>query len=70
MEAYWDMCSSVADYYLGLREQEELRSCARLTASWRLAAGPSEMSMRDRHVAAGGPARRSAIGEFDGPRQR
>ncbi|MCC7475476.1 MAG: hypothetical protein IT425_08780 [Pirellulales bacterium] len=24
IEAYWDMCSSVADYYLGLREQEEL----------------------------------------------
>jgi hypothetical protein len=25
VDAYWDMCSSVADYYLGLREQEELR---------------------------------------------
>jgi hypothetical protein len=25
VEAYWDLCSSVADYYLGLREQEELR---------------------------------------------
>jgi hypothetical protein len=25
IEAYWDLCSSVADYYLGLREQEELR---------------------------------------------
>lgn len=24
VEAYWDLCSSVADYYLGLREQEEL----------------------------------------------
>src|SRR5204863_451025 len=25
VEAYWDLCSSVADYYLSLREQEELR---------------------------------------------
>lgn len=25
VEAYWDLCSSVADYYLGLREREELR---------------------------------------------
>jgi hypothetical protein len=25
VEAYWDLCSSVTDYYLGLREQEELR---------------------------------------------
>jgi hypothetical protein len=25
VESYWDLCSSVADYYLGLREQEELR---------------------------------------------
>jgi hypothetical protein len=25
VEAYWDLCSSLADYYLGLREQQELR---------------------------------------------
>ncbi len=25
VEAYWDLCSSVADYYLGLREQDEFR---------------------------------------------
>ncbi len=25
VEMYWDLCSSVADYYLGLREAEELR---------------------------------------------
>jgi hypothetical protein len=25
VSAYWDLCSAVADYYLGLREQEELR---------------------------------------------
>jgi hypothetical protein len=28
VEAYWDLCSSVADYYLGLREQDELRQLA------------------------------------------
>jgi hypothetical protein len=26
VEAYWDLCSSVADYYLSVREQEELQS--------------------------------------------
>jgi len=30
VEAYWDLCSSVADYYLGLREQEELRKLGTL----------------------------------------
>jgi hypothetical protein len=25
IDAYWDLCSSVADYYLGVREQDELR---------------------------------------------
>ncbi|HVT30365.1 MAG TPA: hypothetical protein VHE81_20310 [Lacipirellulaceae bacterium] len=25
VDAYWDLCSSVADYYLGLREQDEFR---------------------------------------------
>jgi hypothetical protein len=25
VEAYWDLCSGVADYYLGLREQQELQ---------------------------------------------
>lgn len=25
VEAYWDLCSSIADYYLGLREAEELQ---------------------------------------------
>lgn len=25
IEAYWDLCASVADYYLGVREQDELR---------------------------------------------
>jgi hypothetical protein len=30
VEAYWDLCSSVADYYLGLREQQELRQLRNL----------------------------------------
>jgi hypothetical protein len=25
IEAYWDLCSSIADYFLGLREQDEIR---------------------------------------------
>ena len=25
VDAYWDLCSSVADYYLGVREQDELQ---------------------------------------------
>jgi hypothetical protein len=33
VEAYWDLCSSVADYYLGLREQEEMRRLRSLVPS-------------------------------------
>jgi hypothetical protein len=33
VEAYWDLCSSVADYYLGLREQEEMRRLRSLAPS-------------------------------------
>jgi hypothetical protein len=33
VEAYWDLCSSVADYYLGLREQEEMRRLRTLVPS-------------------------------------
>ncbi|MEM6798628.1 MAG: hypothetical protein AAF589_03860 [Planctomycetota bacterium] len=29
IDAYWDLCSSVADYYLGLREADELRRLQR-----------------------------------------
>ena len=36
--AYWDLCSSVADYYLGLTEQDELRrlraTVPRIGATW------------------------------------
>ncbi len=40
IEAYWDLCSSVADYYLSVREQEELRG---LTA----AASQSSAALQD-----------------------
>jgi hypothetical protein len=48
VEAYWDLCSSVADYYLGLREQEELRRLSQLVlqkgAAWEQT--EKEMSVR------------------------
>jgi hypothetical protein len=46
VEAYWDLCSSVADYYLGLREQDELRQLAasRQGANW--ADEEKELSVR------------------------
>jgi hypothetical protein len=48
VEAYWDLCSSVADYYLGLREQEELRRLRSLVtgggAVWQQA--EAEMAVR------------------------
>jgi hypothetical protein len=33
VEAYWDLCSSLADYYLGVREQDELRRLRSLVPS-------------------------------------
>lgn len=48
VEAYWDLCSSVADYYLGLREQEELRRLRtlvpRVGPTWQQA--ESELTVR------------------------
>jgi hypothetical protein len=50
IEAYWDLCSSVADYYLSLREQDELRRLRSLlpsaapTATWQQA--ESELGVR------------------------
>lgn len=48
VDAYWDLCSSVADYYLGLREQEELRRLRglvrRVGPTWEQA--ESELSVR------------------------
>ena len=34
IEAYWDLCSSVADYYLGLRELQEVQGYARLNGQF------------------------------------
>jgi hypothetical protein len=48
VEAYWDLCSSVADYYLGLREQEELQRLRvllpRVGATWQQA--ENELAVR------------------------
>jgi hypothetical protein len=48
IEAYWDLCSSVADYYLGVREQEELQRMRiriqRVDPSWQQA--ETEMAVR------------------------
>jgi hypothetical protein len=33
IDAYWDLCSSVADYYLGVREQDELQRLRSSVAS-------------------------------------
>jgi hypothetical protein len=33
VEAYWDLCSSVADYYLGVLEQSEMRNLRALNAN-------------------------------------
>ncbi len=32
IEAYWDLCSSVADYYLSVREEEELRKLSNVAS--------------------------------------
>jgi hypothetical protein len=48
IEAYWDLCSSVADYYLGLREQDELQklraTVSRPGSTWQQA--ESELGVR------------------------
>lgn len=48
VDAYWDLCSSVADYYLGLQEQDELRQLRSLVqqvgATWSQA--ESELNIR------------------------
>jgi hypothetical protein len=48
VEAYWDLCSSVADYFLGLGEQEDLRRLRsmlpRVGAAWQQA--ESELAVR------------------------
>lgn len=48
IEAYWDLCSSVADYYLGVREQDELQrlrtNVATVGPAWQQA--ESELGVR------------------------
>jgi hypothetical protein len=48
IEAYWDLCSAVADYYLSLREQDELRQLRtmlpRVGPTWQQA--EAEMAVR------------------------
>jgi hypothetical protein len=44
IEAYWDLCSSIADYFLGLREQEEI---ARLRQAVRSASGALDQAERN-----------------------
>jgi hypothetical protein len=48
VEAYWDLCSAVADYYLSLREQDELRQLRtmlpRVGPTWQQA--EAEMAVR------------------------
>jgi hypothetical protein len=48
IEAYWDLCSAVADYYLSLREQNELRQLrtmlTRVGPTWQQA--EAEMAVR------------------------
>jgi len=46
VEAYWDLCSSVADYYLGLREQEELRRLQSMAGGTAWQQAEAELSMR------------------------
>jgi hypothetical protein len=53
VEAYWDLCSSVADYYLGLREQDELRRYVQQGGQW----AQFELEMRNRT----GTAQRAAV---------
>jgi hypothetical protein len=57
IEAYWDLCSSVTDYYLGLREHEELREL--IAASPRI--GPTlQQAGKDLEVRIG-TAQRAAL---------
>jgi hypothetical protein len=48
VDAYWDLCSSVADYYLSLREQDELQklrtTVSRVGPTWQQA--ESELGVR------------------------
>jgi hypothetical protein len=45
IEAYWDLCSGVADYYLSVREQEELRGLTSAASRQSAALQESEKKM-------------------------
>jgi hypothetical protein len=57
VEAYWDLCSSVADYYLGLREQEELRRLRSLVPSL----GPAGQQAENELAVRVGTSHRAAL---------
>jgi hypothetical protein len=57
VEAYWDLCSSVADYYLGLREQEELRRLRSLVPSL----GPAGQQAENELAVRIGTSQRAAL---------
>ncbi len=70
IEAYWDLCSSVADYFLGLREQQEMRNLRQVFPgnSPTLNQVEKDLAVRSRY----GRARRAGIavatGQPDWPR--
>ena len=71
VEAYWDLCSSVADYYLGVREQEELQRLRTDVpqAGAALPAGRKGTGRASRHLAAGGDGVAISPGQPDGARR-
>lgn len=57
VETYWDLCSSVADYYLGLREQEELRRLRSLVPTL----GPAGQQAENELAVRVGTSHRAAV---------
>jgi len=57
IDAYWDLCSSAADYYLGLREQEELQGLRRAVSS----AGPALQSAESELIVRVNTSQKAAV---------
>jgi hypothetical protein len=57
VEAYWDLCSSAADYYLGLREQDELRRLRSLVPTL----GPAGQQAENELAVRVGTSQRAAL---------
>ena len=57
VDAYWDLCSSVADYYLGLREQAELRRLRSMVSS----VGPTWQQTENDFATRIGTSQRAAL---------